>query len=93
MRLLTPLGRPFMRSSEGAATAVWLASSSEAEGVSGRYYLRRRARLTPRRSSRRSYDTELARRLWQVSEELTGCGSRRGTGGGDGADTTGRSAG
>lgn len=73
MRLLTPLARPFMRSpEEGAATAVWLASSSEAAGVSGRYYLRRRARPTPRRSSRRSYDTELARRLWQVSEELTG---------------------
>ena len=73
MRLLTPLARPLMRSpEEGAATAVWLASSSEAAGVSGRYYLRRRARPTPRRSSRRSYDTELARRLWQVSEELTG---------------------
>ena len=73
MRLLTPLARPYMRSpEEGAATAVWLASSSEAAGVSGRYYLRRRARPTPRRSSRRSYDTELARRLWQVSEELTG---------------------
>jgi retinol dehydrogenase-14 len=73
MRLLTPLARPFMRSpEEGAATAVWLASSPEAEGVTGRYYLRRRSRPTPRRSSRRSYDTELARRLWQVSEELTG---------------------
>jgi NAD(P)-dependent dehydrogenase (short-subunit alcohol dehydrogenase family) len=73
MRLLTPLARPFMRSpEEGAATAVWLASSPQAEGVTGRYYLRRRARPTPRRSSRRSYDTELARRLWQVSEELTG---------------------
>jgi retinol dehydrogenase 14 len=73
MRLLTPVARPFMRSpEEGAATAVWLASAPEVEGVTGRYYLRRRARPTPRRSSRRSYDTELARRLWQVSEELTG---------------------
>jgi retinol dehydrogenase 14 len=73
MRLLTPLARPFMRSpEEGAATAVWLASSPQAAAVTGRYYLRRRARPTPRRSSRRSYDTELARRLWQVSEELTG---------------------
>ena len=73
MRLLSPLARPFMRSpEEGAATAVWLASSPEAEGVTGRYYLRRRARPTPRRSSRRSYDTDLARRLWRVSEELTG---------------------
>jgi NAD(P)-dependent dehydrogenase (short-subunit alcohol dehydrogenase family) len=73
LRLLTPLARPFMRSpEEGAATAVWLAASPEAEGVTGRYYLRRRGRPTPRRSSRRSYDTDLARRLWQVSEELTG---------------------
>jgi retinol dehydrogenase-14 len=69
MRLLTPLVRPFMRTPEqGADTAVWLASSPEVEGVTARYYARRRAR----RSSRRSYDTELARRLWQVSEELTG---------------------
>ena len=73
MRLLTPLARPFMRSpEEGAATAVWLASSPEAEGVTGSYYLRRRGGPTARRSSRRSYDTQLARRLWQVSEELTG---------------------
>jgi retinol dehydrogenase 14 len=69
MRLLTPLGRPFMRSPEqGADTFVWLASSPEVEGATGGYYARRRAR----RSSRRSYDTELAGRLWRVSEELTG---------------------
>ncbi|HEX8133883.1 MAG TPA: SDR family NAD(P)-dependent oxidoreductase [Actinomycetes bacterium] len=69
MRLLAPLARPFMRSPEqGADTPVWLASSPEVEGATGGYYARRRAR----RSSRRSYDTELARRLWRVSEELTG---------------------
>jgi NAD(P)-dependent dehydrogenase (short-subunit alcohol dehydrogenase family) len=69
MRLLTPLGRPFMRSPEqGADTVVWLASSPEVEGVTGGYYASGRAR----RSSRRSYDTELAGRLWRVSEELTG---------------------
>jgi len=69
MRLLTPLVRPLMRTPEqGADTSVWLASSPEVEGVTGRYYARRRAR----RSSRRPYDTELARRLWRVSEELTG---------------------
>jgi hypothetical protein len=38
------------------------------EGETGGYYASRRAR----RSSRRSYDPELARRLWRVSEELTG---------------------
>jgi NAD(P)-dependent dehydrogenase (short-subunit alcohol dehydrogenase family) len=69
MRLLDPLVRPLMRSPEqGADTVVWLASSPEVEGRTGRYYARRRAR----RSSRRSYDTELARRLWRASEELTG---------------------
>jgi retinol dehydrogenase-14 len=69
MRLLTPLARPFMRTPEqGADTPVWLASSSGVEGVTGRYYARRQAR----RSSGRSYDPELARRLWRVSEELAG---------------------
>jgi retinol dehydrogenase 14 len=69
MRLLAPLARPFMRSPEqGADTPVWLASAPEVEGETGGYYARRRAR----RSSRRSYDPELARRLWRVSEELTG---------------------
>jgi retinol dehydrogenase 14 len=69
MRLLTPLGRPFMRSPEqGADTFIYLASSPEVEGVTGGYFARRR----PRRSSKRSYDQELAGRLWRVSEELTG---------------------
>jgi len=69
MRLLTPLVRPFMRTPEqGADTPVWLASSPEVEGVTGRYFTRRQEK----RSSRRSYDTQLAGRLWRVSEELTG---------------------
>jgi retinol dehydrogenase 14 len=69
MRLLSPLVRPFMRTHEqGADTPVWLASSPDVEGVTGSYFARRRAR----RSSRRSYDRELAGRLWRVSEELTG---------------------
>lgn len=73
MLLLTALVRPFMRTPEqGAATSVWLASSPEAEGVTGGYYVLRRGRPSARRSSRRSYDTELAGRLWRVSEELTG---------------------
>jgi len=69
MRLLSPLVRPFMRTPEqGADTPVWLATSPEVEGVTGSYFARRRAR----RSSRRSYDRELAGRLWRVGEELTG---------------------
>jgi NAD(P)-dependent dehydrogenase (short-subunit alcohol dehydrogenase family) len=50
----------------GARTQVWLASSPEVDGVSGRYFVRCRAR----RSSRGSYDREAQRRLWDASEQL-----------------------
>jgi hypothetical protein len=42
--------------------------SEKVEGVSGKYFYKRKA--IP--SSERSYDKELARRLWDVSEKLTG---------------------
>jgi retinol dehydrogenase 14 len=68
IRALMRLGRPFLRSSaSGAATSIYLASSGEVEGVSGRYFTGRRAR----RSSRASYDPAAAARLWEVSEALT----------------------
>jgi NAD(P)-dependent dehydrogenase (short-subunit alcohol dehydrogenase family) len=61
--------RPFMRSpTKGADTAVYLASSPEAEGISGRYFSDR----TARESHRSSYDTAATGRLWQVSDELVG---------------------
>lgn len=61
--------RPFMRSPErGADTAVYLASSPEAEGVTGRYFANRKAR----KSHKSSYDTATAARLWQVSADLVG---------------------
>ena len=69
MRLMIPVARRFMKSPEqGAATSVYLASSPEVEGVTGTYFANRR----PKRSARASYDNELARRLWEVSAELTG---------------------
>src|SRR5690242_6754155 len=65
------LGRPFAISAErGAQTSIYLATSPEVEGVSGRYFANRR----PVRSSRASYDREAARRLWQVSGQLTALG-------------------
>lgn len=67
-RLMGQLVRPFMKTPEqGAVTSVYLASSPEVEGVTGVYFANRR----PRRSSKASYDRELARRLWEVSAELT----------------------
>jgi NAD(P)-dependent dehydrogenase (short-subunit alcohol dehydrogenase family) len=53
---------------QGAKLLIYLAASSEVEGVSGEYFSRGKAM----RSSALSYDQEVARRLWQVSEELTG---------------------
>lgn len=64
VRALTPL----MKSPEkGAETSIYLASSPEVEGLSGRYF----AKKAEARSSNVSYDGRLARRLWEVSEQLT----------------------
>jgi NAD(P)-dependent dehydrogenase (short-subunit alcohol dehydrogenase family) len=64
VRALTPL----MKSPEkGAETSVYLASSKEVESVSGRYFVKK----AEARSSDASYDERLARRLWEVSADLT----------------------
>ncbi len=61
--------RPFMRSPErGADTAVYLASSAEVEGVSGRFFAYRKAR----ESNKSSYDPAITARLWEVSADLVG---------------------
>jgi len=60
---------PFMRSPQrGADTAVWLASSPEVEGVTGRYYKDRRE-IAPRPWAQ---DLAAEGRLWGVSEQLVG---------------------
>jgi retinol dehydrogenase 14 len=53
---------------QGALTPVYLASSPEVEGITGRYYANRK----PKTSSKASYDTKAAARLWQVSAGLAG---------------------
>ena len=69
MRAMLPLVRPVMRSPEkAAATSVHLACAPELATVTGTYF----ANSRPKRSSPRSYDTEVARRLWRVSCELVG---------------------
>lgn len=52
---------------EGADTAVYLATSPEVEGVSGKYFVRRE----PVESSPASRDAGAAARLWRLSGELT----------------------
>lgn len=63
------VARPFGKSPEqGARTPIYLASSPEVEGVSGKYFVNRREA----RSSSRSYEEDVQERLWRVSEEMTG---------------------
>jgi NAD(P)-dependent dehydrogenase (short-subunit alcohol dehydrogenase family) len=52
----------------GADTCIYLASSDEVEGVSGKYFKGRKAV----RSSKASYNLEEARKLWEISEEILG---------------------
>jgi NAD(P)-dependent dehydrogenase (short-subunit alcohol dehydrogenase family) len=66
MALLFMIGAPFMLScEEGAATSVYLASSPEVEGVSGKYFARRKQE----KSSAISYCLASQRKLWALSEE------------------------
>jgi NAD(P)-dependent dehydrogenase (short-subunit alcohol dehydrogenase family) len=53
---------------EGADTQIWLAQSMEVEGITGKYFVRRRET----RSSRFSYDKKVAQRLWEISARMTG---------------------
>ena len=63
-----PLIRLFLKTPEkGATTSIYLASSPEVDGIAGTYFANRK----PQTSSRSSYDTAVAARLWQVSANLT----------------------
>ncbi len=52
---------------EGAKAIIYLATSPDVEGVTGKYFVKQEA--VP--SSNDSYDKDIARRLWQVSAKLT----------------------
>ncbi len=63
------VARPWLLSPEkGAATSIYLASSPEVDGVTGKYFAG--CRETP--SSPTSYDEGAQRRLWEVSEQMCG---------------------
>ena len=66
---IAKLTRIFMMGPEGGAeTPIYLASSADVEGVSGKYFTKKKEK----KSSNESDDEQVARRLWRVSEELTG---------------------
>jgi NAD(P)-dependent dehydrogenase (short-subunit alcohol dehydrogenase family) len=67
VRLLVKLVANFGMSPEkGAKTSIYLASSPEVEGVTGKYFVK----SIPKRSAAISYDESLQRQLWEQSAKL-----------------------
>jgi NAD(P)-dependent dehydrogenase (short-subunit alcohol dehydrogenase family) len=62
-------GKLFFKSPEkGAETSIYLASSPEVEGITGKYFIKKQQK----ESSEESYNIEDAKRLWKISSKLTG---------------------
>ncbi len=62
------IARPFeITPEQGARTSIYLASSPDVEGVTGKYF----AKCKERSSAKQSHDEATGQRLWQVSEQLT----------------------
>jgi NAD(P)-dependent dehydrogenase (short-subunit alcohol dehydrogenase family) len=53
---------------QGAETLIYLASSPEVEGVTGKFFYK----CKPVESSPESYNEAAARRLWEISEQMAG---------------------
>lgn len=67
LSVLVKIARPFMLTpEEGARTSVYLASSPEVEGVTGKYF----SKCKPVRSNAISYDEASQRKLWALSEQM-----------------------
>jgi NAD(P)-dependent dehydrogenase (short-subunit alcohol dehydrogenase family) len=56
---------------EGARTTIYLASSPEVEGVTGKYFEKGKEK----KSAQPSYDENLRKSLWELSEQLTSLSS------------------
>ena len=61
------LARNLIGPQKAAETIIYLATSPEVEGVSGKYFFEKK----PIPSSTASYDMESAKRLWGISEAMT----------------------
>ena len=61
------IGKPFLLTPEkGALTSIYLASSPEVEGISGKYF----AKSHEAESNAISHDKDVARRLWDISDQM-----------------------
>ena len=71
MRIFLKPSKLFMIGpAKGAETSVYLASSSEVEEISGKYFIKKKQE----RSSTQSYNSNTAKKLWEVSEAITQLG-------------------
>ena len=67
--IIIRVARPLLTTpAQGPLTTVYRAVSPEVEGGTGQYIAHRK----PKASSKASYDTAAAARLWQTSAALTG---------------------
>ena len=61
------LGMFFISPESAAERILYVATSPDLEGVTGKYF----TKMREVKSSQESYDDDSARRLWQISEQLT----------------------
>jgi NAD(P)-dependent dehydrogenase (short-subunit alcohol dehydrogenase family) len=68
-KTITRMLRPFFQTpAQGARTAIFLATDESVKDISGEYFYK----CKPAKSSKRSKDPELAKKLYALSEKLTG---------------------
>ncbi len=61
----------FSSPAKGSQTVIYLVSSPDVEGVTGKYFVKKKEK----KSSPESYDEAAAQKLWQISAKLTGTAS------------------
>jgi len=67
--LLSGMMKLFLISAEeGAQTSIYLASSGEVKGITGKYFAKKKIKAASEKCS----DIKLQKELWQLSEQLTG---------------------
>lgn len=67
MKIMIKLVKPFMTTpAKGASTSVFLATSRQVEGVTGKYF----ANSKEKKANKEAHDPAILKRLWEVSAEL-----------------------
>jgi hypothetical protein len=57
-----------MTPEQGAQTSIWLATSPEVEGITGKYFSNKKEI----RAKKIAYNTETRKKLWEIMEKMTG---------------------